>query len=956
MKRASYFSLVCCIFAISLRRYAALAVKNIEASFILLARLLYLCTAIDANMMKSLERFFESQLSEWPTASNNHEALSRVWTRQLTSPKLPTPLRVQCNPARLVSTGANIDKASIAARPCFLCAANRPKEQQSIMPNEEFEWLVNPFPILQRHYTIAAKQHRPQRFLDAYEAMIQATKALSEEYIVFYNGPKCGASAPDHLHLQAGIAEEVPLVEYAKSVSIEGNMQAIAPFGYLAYMIHDAEDTDAFNQLYEHLPIHEEEYEPRINAVAYRKGDKVTLIIIPRHAHRPHCYSKEGDAKYLISPGALDMCGVIVTPRAEDYERLTTAKAIDILCEVGVRTEPTIDVGIMQGKEITFSLNGGPLNSPRGGAYGHRGTDVYNIDKGQQLILAPATYCASLQEDSITGKCYIIIKGEDTERIIEGDEVMVTSCATMSVSSPSGGVEGAFSLHGVTIGKEFHWQQQETQTFQGSLILRIIEGELHAINRIAIEDYLTSVIASEMSGTSSVELLKAHAVISRSWLLAQIKAPSTPPEGELTGIAGNATKALYRYQTARPDTYQLLKELAKQHKQMPTEAERCLWEMLRSKNLGKKFRRQHIIGEFIVDFVCMEDQLVIEVDGAYHKNRQQNIEDKLRENILREYGYHVRRFTNEEIICNPDVVIEQIKTHLTAMPESSPSGGVEGASHIRWYDREAHTHFDVCADDHCQRYQGVSRKVTPQVYEAIRTTRGIVLSYEGEVCDARFSKCCGGKTELYESCWDDTPHPYLSVVDDPFCNTDDPKILSEVLNHYDQSTDFYRWTVQYTQAELSELVRRRGGFDYGDIIDLIPIERGPSGRIVRLQIVGTKATRIIGKELEIRRTLSETHLYSSAFEVTKAPSTPPEGELTNSAKTESPSSGGVGEAPLFILHGSGWGHGVGLCQIGAAVMGAKGYNYKEILHHYYPEASLTEWYTPSPQCPSRDDC
>ena len=189
---------------------------------------------------------------------------------------------------------------------------------------------------------------------------------------------------------------------------------------------------------------------------------------------------------------------------------------------------------------------------------------------------------------------------------------------------------------------------------------------------------------------------------------------------------------------------------------------------------------------------------------------------------------------------------------------------------IKWYDREAHTHFDVCADDHCQRYQGVSRKVTPQVHEAIRATRGIVLSYEGEVCDARFSKCCGGKTELYESCWDDTPHPYLSVVDDPFCNTDDPKILSEVLNHYDQSTDFYRWTVQYTQAELSELVRRRGGLDYGDIVDLIPIERGPSGRIVRLQIVGTKATRIIGKELEIRRTLSETHLYSSAFEVEKA--------------------------------------------------------------------------------------
>ena len=699
--------------------------------------------------MDSLKSFFESQLQEWHTARDNHEALTCVWTRELASPKLPTPLHVQCNPARLVSTGAKIDKASIAARPCFLCEANRSTEQQALALNEEFEWLVNPFPILPHHYTIASKQHRPQRFRDAYEAMIQATKALPEEYIVFYNGPKCGASAPDHLHLQAGIGSNIPLVEYVKSFNAEKGIQALSPFGYQAFLIGNAEETDTFNRLYNSLPIPEGEYEPRMNIVAFHKGDKVNLLVIPRRAHRPHCYNAEGDAKYLISPGALDMCGLIVTPHAEDYERLTASKAADILCEVGVRTEPTIDVGIMQGEEIVFLLNN---------PYTANGT-IYNIGERK----------AALKDEKI---------------IFEGstfDELTFV---------PASDDHSTFSLHGVTIGKEFHWQQQETQTFQGALILRIIDGELHAINRIAIEDYLTSVIASEMSGTSSVELLKAHAVISRSWLLAQIKAaPSTPPEG--------ASEA------------------------------------------------------------------------------------------------------------------------------------------IRWYDREAHTHFDVCADDHCQRYQGVSRKVTPQVYEAIRATRGIVLSSEGEVCDARFSKCCGGRTELYESCWDDTPHPYLSVVDDPFCNTDDPKILSEVLNHYDQSTDFYRWTVEYTQEELSDLVRRRSGFDYGDIMDLIPIERGPSGRIVHLQITGTKATRIIGKELEIRRTLSESHLYSSAFEVEKI-----------NEKT----------SPTFILHGSGWGHGVGLCQIGAAVMGAKGYNYKEILHHYYPEATLTEWFTPSPQRPSRDDC
>ena len=741
-------------------------------------------------MKGTIQTFFDSQLNGWQTARDNHEALTHVWSRELTSPKLRIPLRVQCNPARLVSTGAKIDKASIAARPCFLCEANRPKEQQSLALNEEFEWLVNPFPILPNHYTIAAKQHRPQRFLDAYEAMIQATKKLPEGYIVFYNGPKCGASAPDHLHLQAGLGHDVPLVKYAKGLSASEDIRAISPFDYLAYLINNAEDKETFNKLYDSLPILEEEYEPRMNVVAYRKGDKVKLVIIPRHAHRPRCYSAEGDAQYLISPGALDMCGLIITPRAEDYERLTTQKATDILSEVGVRTEPTIDVGIMQGKEIAFTLNE-PYTTDNNAYY--KGKYIVQIKKNKILF---------------DDKLY--------------DELSFTYSTECTPS---------FSLHEVTIGKEFHWQQQETQTFQGSLILRIIDGELHAINRIAIEDYLTSVIASEMSGTSSVELLKAHAVISRSWLLAQIAS-----------------------------------------------------QKLKIENSKLK------------------------VDQAHNESASQ--------------------------FSNLKVAFEREQSLLVGSAEHSNFNEVN-PQFIKWYDREAHTHFDVCADDHCQRYQGVSRKVTPQVHEAIRATRGIVLSYEGEVCDARFSKCCGGRTELYESCWDDTPHPYLSVVDDPFCNTDDPKILSEVLNHYDQSTDFYRWKVQYPQAELSELVRRRGGFDYGDIIDLIPIECGPSGRIVRLQIVGTKATRIIGKELEIRRTLSATHLYSSAFEVEKI---------------------NEGSSPTFILHGSGWGHGVGLCQIGAAVMGAKGYNYKEILHHYYPEATLTEWYTPSPQRPSRDDC
>ena len=419
-------------------------------------------------MINPLETFFEEQLREWPLAHDNHDALTRVWSRELTSDKLAIPLRVQYNPARIVSTGANIDKASIAARPCFLCAKNRPAEQRAMPLNADFEWLVNPFPILPHHYTIAAKVHRPQRILDAYDAMIQATLALPEEYIVFYNGPKCGASAPDHLHLQAGIFDcQLLTANYP-------------------YKILLADSKESFRRIYDSLPVTDGEEEPRMNVIAFRKGNHVSLIVIPRRAHRPHCYTAEGDKHYLISPGALDMGGLIVTPRREDYDRLTADKAIDILCEVGVRTEPTIDVGIMQGKEIEFTLN-----SP------------YHLRDS----LRQGTFTAHLTGEGI---------------VLDGtthDSIELTPCDASAT----------FSLHGVTIGKEFHWQQQETQTFQGSLVLRIIEGELHAINRIAIEDYLTSVIASEMSGTSSVELLKAHAIISRSWLLAQIKTASPLP-------------------------------------------------------------------------------------------------------------------------------------------------------------------------------------------------------------------------------------------------------------------------------------------------------------------------------------------------------------------------------------------------------------------------------------------
>lgn len=373
----------------------------------------------------------------------------------------------------------------------------------------------------------------------------------------------------------------------------------------------------------------------------------------------------------------------------------------------------------------------------------------------------------------------------------------------------------AFELLNVTIGINFHWERKEDQRFMGALKIIVENEKLTGINVIHVEDYLTSVISSEMSATASLELLKAHAVISRSWLLAQI-----------------------------------------------------------------------------------------------HKNKAITVSQSL---------YSAFTQTDQEL--------------------------------IRWYDREDHTHFDVCADDHCQRYQGITRASTEMVRQAIAATRGQVLMWEGNICDARFSKCCGGAFEEFQYCWEGIKHPYLSKQRDSktgsglpdlrveseadqwirtspeaFCNTKDKKILSQVLNNYDQeTTDFYRWKIEYKQDELSELILKRSGMDYGQILDLIPVERGTSGRLVKLKIRGSKRTMTIGKELEIRRTLSTSHLYSSAFVIDKADI--------------------VDDVPgRFILTGAGWGHGVGLCQIGAAVMGEQGYPYDTILLHYYIGATIDKLY------------
>lgn len=750
----------------------------------------------------NIRAFFAHQLDTWDEIRQRYEALKHVGLKQLGHRQL------QYNPARMVSTGAQIDRQTIAQRACFLCEKNRPEEQLTIDLGDDFELMVNPFPVLPMHFTIVRKTHVSQTILENYTE-IHRLLELFPELFVFYNGPMSGASAPDHMHFQAGIGQELPLMTVLRKLEKEQqvlikqeNGSSLSMFNtvsFNAFVIKSkAQETEMtlFKQLYAAMPVREGEKEPRMNIVAWRDGSEDVTVVLPRDNHRPACYFEEGDRRMVISPGALDMAGLIITPREEDFNRMSEDKLISILKEVSIKEkdmenikeklttannsqqlseqngEPRVSVGIVTANEIVFSLHQ-PYNA--------NGTTV----SGKQSV--------SYENEAIiwNGKRY-------KELVFQPQEA-----------------GASFSLEDVTIGVNFHWERKETQTFLGILRFAIEGTAMWAINELPVERYLESVISSEMSATSSLRLLEAHAVISRSWLLAQI---------ENRRSAKTEQTSLYS----------------------------CI--------TGK---------------------------------------DKM----------------------------------------------------IKWYDRQDHTLFDVCADDHCQRYQGITKETSPHVAVAIQHTRGQVLMSEGKICDARFSKCCGGAMEEFQYCWEDSPKPYLKAIGDTpektipdltveanaeewirtspdsFCNTTDKNILSQVLNDYDQeTTDFYRWRVDYTQEEISQLINSKLNIDFGQIMDLIPIERGKSARLCQLKIVGTKQTLIIGKELEIRRVLSPSHLYSSAFVVDK--------EDVNAE----------GIPALFHIIGCGWGHGVGLCQIGAAVMGEKGYNYNQILAHYYPGADLKELY------------
>lgn len=730
-------------------------------------------------MDNQIDKFVMDQLSVWPLAAENYRSLKKAGSKVLSIGGLP--VTVQLNPCRRISSEASLDKESINRRPCFLCPENRPAEQTNMefegRKGRRYRVTLNPYPIFPSHLVISSFEHTPQSIWHRYQDLLDFVRE-NNEYLGFYNGPESGASAPDHMHFQACPQGLTPLqnrvdellaagddktLDYLTNVK-EARLFHLNEYARGVFVLCGAtakSTAKLFYRLLDCAPVPDGSSEPKMNIIAWCHEGEYRTAVIFRERHRPHNYSSSGADHLAMSPGCADLAGVYVTTREEDFDKLDAGLLSQVVREVAAseetekeiiwrltRSQRRLEVGIMSGSEIEFEIISD-------------GAGRQKVEYSQGRI----SYNGALYDE--------LVFEAQTE-------------ATMFA-------EPSFILYGVTIGVDFHWERKVTQKFAGTLKFIVDGGKVTAVNIVGVEDYLLSVISSEMKASAGLEFLKAHAVISRSWVMAQVE-----------------------------------------HRQS-----------------------------------------------------------------------HVSR------------------TPEPSCPVSEPVEGAE--EYIKWFDHDDHTLFDVCADDHCQRYQGLTMAVGDTVRKAVDQTWGLVLTSEGKICDARFSKCCGGRMELFSTCWEDKDYPYLQPLpdtadcvegDDVFCDTKDEKILSQVLNDYDLETrDFYRWRTEYSRTEVSDLVRRRSGMDFGTIRDLVPVERGPSGRLKRLKVVGDKKTMIIGKELIIRRWLSDSHLKSSAFEV-------------------------HWDGDHLTLDGSGWGHGVGLCQIGAAVMAAKGYSFDRILLHYYPGSTL----------------
>ena len=760
-------------------------------------------------MADAIHKFVGDQLSRWSLACDNFRALKNVRVRQMDAGGLLVNL--QFNPARMISSAAKLSKEDIAGRRCFLCRENRPEEQIMIKfegrKGKKYHLLVNPYPIFPDHLVIAADRHTDQSILHRYVDMLDLARKYGG-YTFFYNGPRSGASAPDHHHFQAAPDGLIPLVndvlahlpcdnEEDTRTDVLSRLQSLPDaslFHYRkfttgVYVITSQTSKSAaklFYRLLDCADTPEGDKEPLFNLFTTWTGNGFCSVVVFRSRHRSHHYFSGGPDHLTMSPGCADMGGVFIVPVEEEFEKMTPGLLEELIAEVSItaedqarindrltRKQPLLEVGIMSAGEIEFEV----------------------LSDGAGLRKA------------------VLREGK-----IEYDGALYDELYFEAQTPSTMFAEPSFVLHGVTIGVNFHWERKEDQRFAGALKIIVEKDRLTAVNVVGVEDYLLSVVSSEMSSSASEEFLKAHAVISRSWVMAQIKASD----------------------------------------------------------------RRHVV--------------------------------------------HVPEGVHD---------LPSLMTDLDMRNHQDCCVGSDVHEYVKWYDHEDHTRFDVCADDHCQRYQGLTRATGKTVRKVIDSTWGQVLRYEGELCDARFSKCCGGTMEVFSSCWADEDKPYLKALPDTkdhqhggecFCNTQDKRILGQVLNNYDQETvDFYRWTMEYGREEISALISERSGCSIGLLEKLEAVERGPSGRITKLRITGSDKTMVVGKELEIRRILSNSHLKSSAFEVVYLDS---EGKPADSGWT------------VLRLEGAGWGHGVGLCQIGAAVMADEGYAYKEILEHYYPGTTL----------------
>ena len=779
-----------------------------------------------------IHKFTGDQLSQWPSAAAAFRSLRDAKTR--TACVVGLEVTLQHNPGRIRSSVAATDRASLAKRPCFLCPENRFPEQKALVfegrKGRKYDILLNPYPIFPTHLVIASQEHTPQSIRHRYVDMMDLAHHFPG-YTFFYNGPRCGASAPDHHHFQACPRGLMPLekeadrlldkvlaahrdggvpngeestvlppemsgdLEYVSSVQ-EAQLYHYKHFTSGVFFLRARTSKSMaklFYRLLDCADIPAGETEPMFNLLTWYKrcrGEQerplgnthglapfeYRAVVIFRSSHRSHHYFSDGPDHLTMSPGCADMAGLFIVPCPEDYGKLDSSLLSEMVTEVSVgreaeqkilwkmtRTQPLVEVGVMTAPEIVF--------------------EIISDGAGPQKV--------SFSEGKI---CY---NGTLYDELYFEAVTMSTLFA-----------QPTFILYDVPMGIDFHWEQCRTHRYAGALKFIVDSGNVVAVNIIGVEDSLVSVISSEMKDTAYPEFLKAHAVISRSWLV-------------------NVLLSRRKKCAASP-----------------------------------------------VEHICSMPQLSTWLS-------------------------------------------------LNAAGEARD----EGDEIISWRDHEDHSRFDVCADDHCQRYQGVSPSLNAEVLKAVDGTWGQVLTFGGEICDARFSKCCGGVTELFSSCWGDEDKPYLQALPDtpghnpsarPYCCTDDREVLSRVLNDYDAATgDFYAWRQEYSEEELSSLVAGRTGRDIGTVMSLKALQRGPSGRIVRLAISGSKGSIVIGKELTIRRALSGSHLKSSCFEARR-------------------------EGDRFVLEGRGWGHGVGLCQIGAAVMASQGMDYASILQHYYPGSVLGE--------------